>query len=358
MIDLFRNSFDANSMDILTLPGRKWPWRARTAALHFSQAIPDDCIYHILLIRFKLSRTGGIALLACFGFEAELVALRSSLTSALKVVYFHENQLVYPVQRNDSCDFQFSYAQIVSCIVADRVVFNSEYNRHSFLSAIPSVLRRIPKEGRPSNIAPLIEAKCTVLYFPAVFPPLGTLSRSQNELHIVWPHRWEHDKHPELFFSVLRQLITSQCNFCLSVLGEAYEETPECFPAARDFLKERILHWGFIPNKEAYYDILRSSHVVVSTARHEFFGVAMLEATYLGCWPLCPDGLAYREIYPPSCRYRTPAQLCKQLKSFCKHPLLAVEKRAKLSIDFSQYSWSTLKNSYADILGVTLNTKQ
>ncbi|CDW53455.1 DUF3524 domain containing protein [Trichuris trichiura] len=216
MIDLFRNSFNANSMDILTLPGRKWPWRARTAALHFSQVIPDDCVYHTVFCSSVLNL-------------AELVALRSSLSSALKVVYFHENQLVYPVQKNDSCDFQFSYAQIVSCIIADRVVFNSEYNCRSFLSAIPTVLRRIPKEGRPNNIAALIEVKCAVLYFPIVFPPLSTVRRSQNELHIVWPHRWEHDKDPELFFSVLRQLTTNQCNFCLSVLGETYGQTPGNF---------------------------------------------------------------------------------------------------------------------------------
>uniref|UniRef100_A0A5S6QMZ4 tRNA-queuosine alpha-mannosyltransferase n=1 Tax=Trichuris muris TaxID=70415 RepID=A0A5S6QMZ4_TRIMR len=344
MVDLLRQCFDAQCLDILTLSGRKWPWRARTAALYFFQRIPEDSSYHTVFCSSVLNL-------------AELVALCPKLGSSLKVIYFHENQLVYPIQRNDSCDFQFSYAQIVSCIIADRIVFNSKFNRDSFLSAIPSVLHRIPKDGRPCDVVSLIEVKCTVLHFPIVFPAIPTFQRSLEELHIVWPHRWEHDKNPELFFSVLRQLVADHCNFRLSVLGETYGEAPECFQTARDDLKEQIIHWGYVPDKTAYYNVLRSSHVVVSTARHEFFGVAMLEATYLGCWPLCPDALAYQEMYPPSCRYRTPAQLCKRLRYFCKHPRLAVDKRANLTIDFSQYSWSTLKNSYADLLGLSLRNE-
>ena len=46
---------------------------------------------------------------------AELVALRSDLAPLRKVVYFHENQLVYPVvRRRQERDFQFAYNQILS----------------------------------------------------------------------------------------------------------------------------------------------------------------------------------------------------------------------------------------------------
>lgn len=46
-------------------------------------------------------------------------------------------------------------------------------------------------------------------------------------MHIVWNHRWEHDKNPEDFFSVLFELHTSHVSFSLSVLGESYGEVPE-----------------------------------------------------------------------------------------------------------------------------------
>lgn len=44
----------------------------------------------------------------------ELVALRPDLAALHKVVYFHENQLVYPVRKQQERDFQYGYNQILS----------------------------------------------------------------------------------------------------------------------------------------------------------------------------------------------------------------------------------------------------
>lgn len=45
---------------------------------------------------------------------AELVALRPDLASLHKVLYFHENQLQYPVRKQKDRDFQYGYNQILS----------------------------------------------------------------------------------------------------------------------------------------------------------------------------------------------------------------------------------------------------
>jgi len=45
---------------------------------------------------------------------AELAALRPDLGKLKKVLYFHENQLAYPVQKCQERDFQYGYNQILS----------------------------------------------------------------------------------------------------------------------------------------------------------------------------------------------------------------------------------------------------
>ncbi|MCK5886537.1 MAG: glycosyltransferase, partial [Alcanivorax sp.] len=64
-------------------------------------------------------------------------------------------------------------------------------------------------------------------------------------------------------------------------------------------------HWGFLEHRQDYDQLLRSADIVVSTALHDFQGLAMLEAMASGCLPLAPDRLAYREYVPADCRYRS-----------------------------------------------------
>ncbi|XP_075871974.1 tRNA-queuosine alpha-mannosyltransferase isoform X2 [Nelusetta ayraudi] len=372
----------------VTLPAKKWHWRARTAALHLSQATPPCPSYRVLFCSSVLNL-------------CELVALRPDLARLKKVLYFHENQLVYPVQKDQERDFQYGYNQILSCLVADVVVFNSAFNMESFLSKLRPFLKRIPDQ-RPQDLDLdlLIRPKCLVLAFPLQLPDLTRLmprhklqrrlgeeshhddiitacrwDRDQDQdqdqdqeppqsratpegggeeevrpLHIVWPHRWEHDKGPELFFSTLMDLKQRGCNFLLSVLGETFTDPPEIFLEAQQVLQSHILHWGFLPSRDHFLSVLCQADVVVSTAKHEFFGVAMLEAVHCGCYPLCPKALVYPEIFPAEYLYSTPQQLSKRLRNFCTRPQLA--RSHLLKVDASRYSWASLKQRYQDLLSV------
>nr|XP_054535791.1 glycosyltransferase-like domain-containing protein 1 isoform X5 [Pan troglodytes] len=147
---------------VYTLPAKKWHWRARTSALYFSQTIPISEHYRTLFASSVLNLT-------------ELAALRPDLGKLKKILYFHENQLIYPVKKCQERDFQYGYNQILSCLVADVVVFNSVFNMESFLTSIGKFMKLIP-DHRPKDLESIIRPKCQVIYFPIRFPDVSSTS--------------------------------------------------------------------------------------------------------------------------------------------------------------------------------------
>ncbi|XP_067372478.1 tRNA-queuosine alpha-mannosyltransferase isoform X2 [Channa argus] len=342
LIDLLQENI--NGCSVFTLPAKKWHWRARTAALYFSQTIPACPTYRVLFSSSVLNL-------------CELVALRPDLAHLKKVLYFHENQLIYPVRKDQDRDFQYGYNQVLSCLVSDVVVFNSQFNMDSFLSSILSFMKKIP-DHRPKDLEQLIRPKCVVLNYPVQFPDVSRLLPKhklvcQQVKHCPDepPPSWEHDKNPELFFSTLLKLKEKQLDFQVSVLGETFTDVPEVFAEARRLLNCHILNWGFLPSKEDYIRVLCQADVVVSTAKHEFFGVAMLEAVHCGCYPLCPKALVYPEIFPAEYLYSTPEQLFKHLQGLCRRPNIARGHIVK--VDTSSFTWVSLKQRFETLLAST-----
>ncbi len=129
---------------------------------------------------------------------------------------------------------------------------------------------------------------------------------------ILWNHRWEHDKAPELFFETLFALQEQGHPFRLCVCGQAYQKKPKIFKEARQLLSQEIVQFGPLVSRENYLSWLRRADIAVSTARHEFFGISMLEAAHFGAYPLVPDALAYPERFAEHYRY-PPGQLLESI---------------------------------------------
>ncbi|MDF1543067.1 MAG: DUF3524 domain-containing protein [Anaerosomatales bacterium] len=300
---------------LLTLPARKWKWRMRGAAINMAadararlaewraaggEGAPWDVVFASTFV--NLAEFKGLA-------GAEIAALPS-------IVYFHENQLVYPNRHEAEWDFQFPLTNITSALAADRCLFNTRWNLDQFVSETTPFLKRFP-DYHPAGVAERIAAKSAVLPppfdprpFDKVMPPLRGLRP-----RIVWPHRWEHDKDPEAFFAAVGTLAAEGLDFEVAVAGQAFRETADSMQAAAAALGDRLVHAGEPSSRAEYAALLASADIAVSTALNEFFGLAMIEACYAGCSPLVPDRLAYPEIYAKDLRYGHADALVAKLRS-------------------------------------------
>jgi glycosyltransferase involved in cell wall biosynthesis len=231
------------------------------------------------------------------------------------ILYFHENQLTYPVQHGDERDLHFGLANVYSALAADRVVFNSAFHRDEFLAAVPSLFRMMPDE-RPAGVEHRILSRSDVLGLPVEIPPGIEPAAPPREPWILWNHRWEEDKDPGAFFRAARRLDASGASFRLVVAGQSFRGQPACFAEARRDLAGRIEHWGWIEDRRAYLELAARCRVVASTARHEFYGLAVREAIAVGCRPVLPRRVVYPEMVGERTEflYDTEDQLVARLR--------------------------------------------
>ena len=271
---------------VLSLPPHKWKWRMRHAAVTLAEetaALLEDGQ------RFDLLWASDMLNLAEF-----LGLAPPQLRELPSVLYFHENQLTYPVRHEDQRDLHFAFSNFTAALAANAVWFNSAFHRQEFLTATREYLSRMP-DYAPLNALDEVEAKATVQH-PGIDPFPARGKRPAGPLHILWAARWEHDKNPDAFFAAVDQLEERGVDFCLSVIGQAFREVPDVFESAWARHAKRLKNWGYQQSAEAYRAALSSADVFVSTAAHEFFGLSAAEAMSAGCYPMLPRRLAYPEL--------------------------------------------------------------
>lgn len=312
--------------DLLTLPARKWKWRMRGAAITFAdEARRLDAEWRAAHPCGEAGRPGArgrwdLVLASTFVNLAEFLGVsRQAMAGVPSVVYYHENQLVYPNRHEAEWDLQFPLTNITSALAAGECWFNTAWNLEGFVKGVDPFIRQFP-DHRPQGLGRRIAAKSRVLHPPFDPAPFDAAPVARGaRIRIVWPHRWEHDKNPEAFFAAVTRLASEGLDFEVAVAGQSFAETREAFERAGEALGGRLVHIGEPGSREDYARLLAGSDVAVSTAQNEFFGLAMLEASYAGCLPLVPDRLAYPEIYPAAMRYGSDDALAARLRDAILH---------------------------------------
>ncbi len=327
-------------VEIVSLPAVAWRWRLRGGAAPLAQKVEQYVADHgrpdIVLV------SGLVDVAQLFGLT------RRSLGGLPVVIMQHESQLLYPTPTG-AVDTDSALRNWQSWLAADLVLFNSDYHRRAIEAALPPFLAGQPE---PDQL-PMLE---TVLGRFETMPIgldlawLDDVASTRTPLDpggptVLWPHRWEADKSPEVFLGALRRLRESDRRVRLVLAGD----TGASPSTARAAILEEFDDWtvavGPFSTGE-YRSHLRRADIVVSCADHEFFGVGVAEAIAAGASPVLPNRLAYPELVERPWR----SEALYPERTFASALTAAVDRVSAtghavddgLARSMQRFSWSTI----------------
>lgn len=313
----------------LTLPPRKFSWRIRGNPLSWMSSNKRE-----------LEMEYDTVLATSMVDLSTLVGLFPNLAKANKVIYFHENQFEYPLSDGkEHSNVESMMVNLYGALTADRVIFNSSYNRTSFYSGAHKMLKRI-NDHSPISILDVIRKKDEILPVPICNRKTTKSSKIKNS--IIWNHRWEYDKNPEDFYKALKILKLEGIEFKLIMMGIQFNNSPKVFDCIKKEFSNTILCWGEQDIID-YIEWLKKGEFIVSTAIHEFQGLAVMEGVQYGAVPIIPNRLSYPEWFPNKYLYgNTPEQLAEVIKkSFMKE---------NNPPDLEKLTWGFLGERYSKVL--------
>ncbi|WNO07998.1 DUF3524 domain-containing protein [Teredinibacter sp. KSP-S5-2] len=326
------------------LPPRYFSWRVRGNSLTWAKMEP------------KLSSVSEYEFLIATSMT-DLATLRGMLPDLAKLptlLYFHENQFAYPKSAQQHPGVEPQITSIYSAICADRVAFNTGFNQQTFMQGARALLGKMP-DCVPPGVVEDIENKSVILPVPIESELFCREQKSDEEFQIIWNHRWEYDKGPDRLLNGL-QRIPADRNLIVHVVGQAFRRQPDEFDQIKALLSERgwLGKWGYQESLQDYRALLASSHVVLSTAVHDFQGLSVMEAAASGCLPLVPNRLAYTELFPPCCFYvssedkpdNEAIDLANKLDALYQAHRQGELPQLALSAKPSNYDWARLKPAY------------
>ncbi|MFC1536206.1 DUF3524 domain-containing protein [Pseudomonadota bacterium] len=344
-------AFPEYEWTVLSLPPRHFSWRIRGNSLTWA-ASEDETFEKIFDLIIATSMTDLSA----------LKGMRPSLATVPTLLYFHENQFAYPESGMEFKSVEPKTVSIYAAISASQIAFNSDYNRLTFLQGCQTLLNKMP-DHVPLGIGERLKQKSSTLPVPlnsSLFEDKEKQERNR-QFTIIWNHRWEYDKAPERLFSALRIVKDRGISFLVNIVGQRFRNAPTVFDQMQEEFSDHIGVWGYIESRSEYMATVRQSHVVVSTALHDFQGLAVLEATAAGCIPCVPDRLAYREHIPEQFRFESSPDCAETESEALACRLIELGElyqagKLPLAPDISELGWEKMRDRYSNLINKVLNS--
>jgi glycosyltransferase involved in cell wall biosynthesis len=349
---------------ILTLPPRYFSWRIRGNSLSWGRGEA----------RTILERDWDLILATSMTDLSALRGLVPKIASVPTAVYFHENQFAYPRSTGAFASVEPQLLNIYTALCGDLLLFNSEYNRRTLLEGAGELLKRFP-DCVPGGLCEEIAAKSEILPVPLeeqVFA-LGNAGPAraacswkhrwehgyrgmpgEKTLIISWAARWEYDKGADRLLQILHELEKAGVDYRLNLLGQSFRNSPEEFAEIQSRFAHRLLVVGYIDDANLYRETLGNSQLFLSTAYHEFQGLAVMEAVAAGSCPLVPDEQAYPEYYANKFRYKSVADAVNRIKTLAQ---LRAAGAPLPAVDLSALSWRALEPDYRRLLQELANRR-
>ena len=330
---------------LITLPGQFWKWRLSGGA----PAVADG-------VRGAVAAGGppDIVLATSMTDLAAVVGLSRPVLDGIPIaLYMHENQITYPVAGRTRAEHRLALISWHSMLAADAIAFNSGFHRDAVGKALPGLLRAMPDDEVPDPAR--LTAKPVVVLPVGV--DLGRITsnprRREDPPIVVWNHRWDPDKRPEMFLDAVVDLADEGVAFDVALAGERFAGQSDEYAAQVERLGDRVLVAEHLSDHE-YVRLLRRADLVVSTAVQEFFGVAVVEAMAAGAMPILPDELVYPERVPnqlhPRCLYRGERQLRDRLREALTDVVGTNLIGEQLAESVAGFDWSRAAPRYDDWL--------
>ncbi len=329
--------YSQHNVEIISLPAQFWKWRMQGGAISLARLAQSGTKPDVILASSMLDLST---------FRALTYKTLGDIPIAM---YFHENQLSYPQNQRQHHGWRYGFINYVSALIADANFFNSPYHLQDFIKQLPRLLKHFADYNELETISTINE-KSFVLpvgldlhrfdqYEPASSHHLSPV--------ILWNHRWEEDKNPQLFLDSMIALHQQGYDFSVAITGENFQQEPVLFQTAREQLGDKIIQLGYIESFDDYARLLWQADYVVSTAYQEFFGIAVCEAIYCNCIPILPNRLNYPNLLTEetqsACLYNKD-KLVPLLKHHLDNTIQLNTSPLKAKI--AQFNWTTVAKQY------------